>query len=236
MEKIILFSFYIIIELIYIISCVKAIIQISIYLRNNGELKTLSWSLIVMLSCGIIATIIRPLYPNHFITKIIFTSFFIFELFSLYILKEYSLKNKLPKAIITSLLCICLIYLIIIGLSDYNFNLYNIFFVIESLIAGTISLLYFLRLNDSISIKNLTEDPITLMMLALFFSFGIPLSYTSSFISFEYMNTNFLKSPSKQDVITLLFISRIGTFCYIVFNLFIIKALKCKHTFHIGRQ
>ena len=189
-----------------------------------------------MLCCGIIATIIRPIYPNHFITKIIFTSFFIFELINLYILKEYSHKSKILKVVINLLLCICLIYLITLALFDYNFNLYNIFFVIESLIAGTISLLYFLQLNNSISVKILIEDPITLIMLALFFSFGIPLSYTSSFISFEYMNSNFLKTPSKQDAIALLIISRIGTICYIVFNLFIIKALKWKQTYTNGLQ
>ena len=234
MEKTLLLSIYIIIESLYIITCIKALLQIRIYLRNNGEFKTLSLSLCLMLVCGIIATILRPICEDHIVTKIVFTSFFIFELLNLYLIKEYALKSKIIKKTLTLLLLLCLIYLIIIGISHYNTNSFNIFFVFESLIAGTISLLYFIQLSSSISTKNLNEDPMTFIMLALFFCFGMPLSYTSSFISFEYMNPDYLKSLNRSDAIVMFLISRIGTICYIVFNLFIIKALKCKQIFHIG--
>ncbi len=189
-----------------------------------------------MLLCGIIATILKPFYRHHIITKIIFTSFFIFELITLYLIKEIALKNRILKIILSALLSLCLIYLIITAVSNYSNHAFNIFFVFESLIAGTISLLYFIQLGPIISTKNLIEDPITLIMLALFFCFGLPLSYTSSFISFELIRPDYLKTLTKQDSIMMFVISRIGTICYIVFNIFIIKAMKCKQISHFGYQ
>jgi len=236
MTKILPISIYIIIELIYIISCIKVIIKIRPFVNSNIQLRPFCLSLLIMLTSGIICTIIKPFFLNSPIERIFFTSFFIFEIISLYLIQEYALRTKVLKFCLTLSLFTCLIYIIKLGLLDYNFNAYNIFFVFESIIAGTIAMVYFLQLNYSISLKNLNEDPLTFIMLGFFFCFSLPLSYTSSFISIEYMNPNSLKILNRQDAIIFLLISRIGTVCYIVFNLFILKAMKCKLILHTGHQ
>lgn len=107
---------------------------------------------------------------------------------------------------------------------------YDPLFAYESLIAASISFAYFQQLGDNNEIKNLIEDPITLIMLGLFFCYSLPFIYNSVMTAINYMDSSFYTKiiGSKYDGFILACISRVGTLCYLIFNLFIYKAFKCR--------
>jgi len=98
----------------------------------------------------------------------------------------------------------------------------------------TISMTYFMELGHTITVKNVMEDPFTILMMGLFFCFGMPLSLCSVILSLNIINPNYFSDLKFEDKVLIVTISLVGTLCYVIFNFFIIKAFKCKQPIHIG--
>lgn len=230
-KKLVYFSIAIAIEVIYIISCLIVIPHIYRYSKKaTGQIRTFSITLLFFLITAILATILQGVNSQHKLSRIILTSNLLLELSYLFVLQKYFINNKVMNKLFISLLLFCAFYIIRLGLMNWKNETYVPLFVLETLIAGTISLTYFIELSSKITYKNVFEEPITLIMLGLFFCFGLPLSFYSCISVINYTNPNFKIETEETFKYVLAYMSRISTICYIVFNLFILKAFKCRTT------
>ena len=196
--------------------------------------KLLSLLICFYLVFGFLSNIFWNYNPTWPFSRTIFTFFLLFEIFYLYQLQELAIQNRKLKYIYRFLLIIAVPYILRLFFIKYYHDVYNTLFLLESLVAVTISLTYFLELSASITRNNVMDDPITILMMGIFFCFGMPLSLSSSILFLQLFNPNYFKDLIIIDKIIFTAISLLGTLCYVIFNLFIIKAFKCKQAIHIG--
>ena len=201
---------------------------------GNPKTKLLSLLICIYLVFGFLSNIFWNYNPRWLFSRTIFTFFLLFEIFYVYQLQELAIQNRKLKYIYRFLLIISVPYILKLFFIKYYHDVYNILFLFESLVAVTISMTYFLELSATITRNNVMDDPITILMMGLFFCFGMPLSLSSSVMSLNFINPNYYNNLKFIDKIIFITVSHVGTLCYVIFNLFIIKAFKCKQTIHTG--
>lgn len=165
-----------------------------------------------------------------------FILFLIAEISYLWYLMNLSLKSLKLRITFSFLLISVLSMIPYLASKEYIETLYDPLFAVESLIASSISFAYFTQLGDEIKNKNVLEDPITLIMLGLFFCYSLPFAYNTTIAIINFIEpTLFNKIKSKEfDRFLLITISRVGTICYIILNIFFYKAFKWKTQVQIG--
>lgn len=215
----------------YLVTCFIAIYQIhKTRKKSRDNFKAIRIVFLFFLTTAILATFFQIINPHLLVSRIIVTSNLIIEIAYLFILQKNYIYNRRLKIAFTLLLTFCTFYTIKLSFSKWDVISYVPLYTLETLIAGTISLTFFVELNTRISIKNILNDPITLIMMGLFFCFGIPLSFYSSMTLIASTNPNFELETSIEFKQIIAYLSRFSTICYIVFNIFIIKAFKCIQT------
>lgn len=147
-----------------------------------------------------------------------------------------SIKSVRLRLLFTILLSVLLLTIPFFASQEYKETLYDPLFALESLIASSISFAYFTQLGDEIKNKNVLEDPITLIMLGLFFCYSLPFAYNTTIAAINIIEPTLFKKieTNKFDRFLLVTISRVGTICYIVLNIFFYKAFKWKPKVQIG--
>jgi hypothetical protein len=147
-----------------------------------------------------------------------------------------SLNRQRLRVIFTILLISMVLMIPFLATKEYSETLYDPLFAAESLIASSISFAYFTQLGDEIKNKNVLEDPITLIMLGLFFCYSLPFAYNTTITVINVIEPSlFNKIRSKEfDRFLLITISRVGTICYIILNIFFYKAFKWKTQVQTG--
>jgi hypothetical protein len=227
-KKWILLIIILLIELIYIIGCVKAIKVLCIYLKKGNTIhRYLVITLILFLFSAITATVFQIINPQLPLSRIIITINLILEISYLYFLKQNYLISNNTKNIFSILLAICIIAIFKIGFYKWDTFSYTPIYILETLIAGTISLSFFIELNTKIT-TNIFENPIVYLMLGLFICFGLPFSFYSSMFIVHRIYPDFMDSLERKHKYIIIILSRISTICYIVFNFFITKAFRWK--------
>jgi hypothetical protein len=147
-----------------------------------------------------------------------------------------SLKSKALLRLFSVLFGILLLFLPFFVFKGYKETLYDPLFAVESLLASSISYAYFTQLGDEIKFKNVLKDKITLVMLGLFFCYSLPFAYNTTTAAINIFEPGLLTHIKNNnfDFFLLITISRVGTVCYIILNIFFYKAFKWKTTVQIG--
>lgn len=200
--------------------------------RGKSNLTKLSLLICLYLVFGFLSNIFFNYNPRLTISRLIFTCFLLFEIFYLFQLQEIAIQNKKLKNIFRLLILITIPYIIKLSFVDYHYSIYYSLFLFESLVAATLSVTYFIQLGSEITKKNVFAEPVTILMMGLFFCFGMPLSFSSSILTVEFINKDIFSHHNEinnnQSLVIFMSISLIETLCYVVFNLFILKAFTCK--------
>lgn len=233
----ILSLFFLIIELAYLVSCFIVIIRIIKYRRQNSNNRTITVSTLIFLAACILGSIMHNI-PST-VGKIgtpIFVLFLIVEILYLLIITLVALRSQKLRLIFGALLIAGLIFIPFLALREWNDVTYDPLFAYESLIATSISFAYFLQLGDEIKTINVLKNPVTLLMLGLFFCYSLPFAYNTTMATINLLDPDFYPSIQKsfKDRMLLLFVSRVGTVCYLIFNIFIYKAFECKTQIPVG--
>jgi hypothetical protein len=234
----ILLILFIAIELLYLVTCVITIHKIITYRKTTSDNRTLSISTIAFLmSCiaGSIVNNIHDMLGERFAVPI-FILFLVVEILYLLIITQIALNNTRMKPALSLLLLCSLLFIPYLASKKWTAGSYDPLFAYESLIVTSISFTYFLQLGYEIKIKNVLKDPVTLIVLGLFFCYSLPFAYNTVMTVSNLLERNFYQNirQSKYDHFLLAFVSRVGTLCYIIFNIFIYKAFKCKKQVPVG--
>jgi lipid-A-disaccharide synthase-like uncharacterized protein len=229
---------FIVVELLYLVSCAITIQRVIKYRKTTNENRTVSLFTIIFLASCIFGSIIHSVQIK-LVEKFAVPAFIVFvviELFYLFIITQKALHNAKIKGVLSILLLSSLLFIPFIVKKQGGGVSFDPLFAYESLIATSISFAYFLQLGNEIKIKNVLEDPITLIMLGLFFCYSLPFAYNTAMAAVNIIDNDFYSNikKSKYDVVLLGFVSRVGTICYIILNIFISKAFKCRTQAPVG--
>ncbi len=233
-----LYLLFILIELVYIASCIITIQRVLKYKKVTGQNRILANSTIIFLSSCILGSIVHNIHVKM-VEKLampFFILFLVVEIIYLLIITQIVLNNNRIKILLSTLLLSSLLFIPYLATKQWTGVSYDPLFAYESLIATSISFAYFLQLGDDIKLKNVLEDPITIIMLGLFFCYSLPFAYNTVMAAINFIDGDFYKRirSSKYDIALLGLVSRVGTICYIIFNFFIYKAFKCKTQTQVG--
>lgn len=143
--------------------------------------------------------------------------------------------NKLTSKLITTSLIVSL-YFAIKTIGIYSVDNYsveenvNFFFIFESFVASTASLIYFLELRTKISSEKVMDNPKTLLILGVFFCFLPPMVISVQIATTNYFGVFPEKIIPDRTAYELLKIFEwlLSSCSYLVLMLFINKALKKK--------
>ena len=165
-----------------------------------------------------------------------FIMFIVSEIFYIWYIMNISLRSKSLRILFTILFVTLLLTLPFLVSKTYNETLFDPFFAVESLLASSVSFAYFLQLGDEIKYKNVLEDKITLINLGLFFCYSLPFAYNTTVAAINILEPELFDHVKSNivDRFLLITISRVGTLCYIVLNIFLLKAFKWKTPVQIG--
>jgi hypothetical protein len=165
-----------------------------------------------------------------------FILFLVAEISYLWFVMKSSLKSFRSRLLFTILLSALLSTIPFLASQEYKETLYDPLFALESLIASSISFTYFTQLGSEINSKNVLEDPITLIMLGLFFCYSLPFAYNTTIAAINIIEPELFKEIKTKefDRFLLITISRVGTICYIILNIFFYKAFKWRPKVQIG--
>jgi hypothetical protein len=168
--------------------------------------------------------------------QIPFIMFIVAEILYLWFVMKISLKSKALKGLFSVLFGILLLPLPFYIFKSYNETLYDPLFAAESLLASSVSYVYFTQLGDEIKLKNVLTDKITLVMLGLFFCYSLPFAYNTTITAINFFEPSLFNRIKNNsfDFFLLITISRVGTVCYIILNIFFYKAFKWKPPVQIG--
>jgi hypothetical protein len=229
---------FVLIELVYLASCIVSIQRVLKYKNTTAEIRILANSTILFLSSCILGSI-----AHNFQTIIgeklalpFFILFLVVEILYLVTISRIALENPRVKTSLCALLLSSLLFIPYLATKKWTgFSFYPLF-AYESLIATSISFAFFLQLGDEKNIKNVFEDPKAIIMLGLFFCYSIPFAYNSVMAAINLIDENFYAKimASKYDKVLLTSISRVGTICYLILNIFIYKAFECKTQTQVG--
>ncbi len=233
----ILYLVYLVIELAYFVSCVVAVVRIIKYSRTHSDNRIIALSTLTFLFACILGSIVHNI-PNRFGKGAaqIFSIFLVIELLYLLVITVIALRSKKLKIAFSILLIAGLLFIPFFAAGQWNESTYDPLFAYESLIATSISFAYFIQLGDDIKNINLLKDPITLIMLGLFFCYSLPFAYSTTMATINFFDPNFYPNMEKSstDRMLLVFVSRVGTICYLIFNIFIYKAFECRTPARVG--
>lgn len=228
---------YVLIEVLYPITCIVVMRRILRYNKMNPDCdNTLPTATLFFLGFCVLGIISHNKGVIEVFGQIPFTLFLIAEISYLWFVMKLSLKNFRLQLLFTILLVALMSTIPFLASQEYKETLYDPLFAIESLIASSISFAYFTQLGDEIKTKNVLKDPITLVMLGLFFCYSLPFAYNTTIAAINIIEpTLFIKIKTKEfDRFLLITISRVGTICYIILNIFFFKAFKWKPKAQIG--
>jgi lipid-A-disaccharide synthase-like uncharacterized protein len=225
------------IEITYFTSCIIVIIRILRYRKRTSQNSTITLStLVFVIAC--IAALIAHNFSNRNdkIGLTVFVTFLIIEITYLLIITLVAIRSNKLKIIFGVLLLSGLVFIPFLATKAWTDITFDPLFAYESLIATSISFAYFIQLGDQIKTTNVLRDPVTLLMLGLFFCYSMPFAYNTTMATISFIDPNFYPSirNSYQDRLLLIGVSRVGTICYIIFNIFIYKAFKCKTQIQVG--
>jgi lipid-A-disaccharide synthase-like uncharacterized protein len=166
----------------------------------------------------------------------IFVLFLIIEIIYLIIITLVALQSQKLKLVFGALLTVGLTFIPFLAVREWNDVTYDPLFAYESLIATSISFAYFIQIGEDIKTINVLKDPITLLMLGLFFCYSLPFAYNTTMATINFIDPDFYPSirKSSNDRMLLWIVSRVGTLCYLILNIFIYKAFKCKTQAPVG--
>jgi hypothetical protein len=166
----------------------------------------------------------------------VFILFLVVEILYLLIITQIALNNTRMKSALSLLLLCSLLFIPYLASKKWTWVSFDPVFAYESLIATSISFTYFLQLGDEIKTKNVLEDPVTLIVLGLFFCYSLPFAYNTVMAVSNLLDPNIYQNieQSKYDLLLFATVSRVGTLCYIILNIFIYKAFKCKKQAPVG--
>ncbi len=223
---------YIVIELVYLISIIYVIIHGTHFLKTciDKRLKFLAKVILIFSALSFMSTIMINVVNHSLPQRIIYFLYLATEILEIFLIMRIAIPISKENFLLKVLLYGCTAYLIYLSVKLENFTSYYPFFAVESFVAGSIALLYFRAITQNLEKLNLFDQPITWIILGLFFCYSLPLAfYTfSSFVAlFDQNADNFYSSIGKSKVILFGILSRLMTVSYIVFNYFLIKAFKC---------
>jgi len=227
---------YGLLELVYIISTFMLTIRI-IKNRNHVSInKNLLWSTIFFLSFCILGYFGHKGLIVDYIGTLPSKIFLFSEIVYLFLISSICLKQAKTKIFLAVLMLLATALYIYLIRRNTGTSGYDSLFALESLIASSIAFAYFSQLKDKIDVKPIMDDPVTLIMLGLFFCYSLPFAYNFAMALVDYFNPDFLLNirSSITDLFLLATVSRIGTICYLVFNIFLFKAFKCPQSNQVG--
>lgn len=165
-----------------------------------------------------------------------FVFFLLVELAYIWKISSLAIRDKRIKYVLAGLFFTLSSYLAYLSFQPYHILLYDPFFAIESFVIVTVSFLYFLQLGDEISTQNVLQNRITILMLGIFICYSLPFIYNSSRAIIWLLEPNYLDTITNdfEKNFVLLSLSLVGNVCYLILNLFIYKAFKCKTEVHLG--
>jgi|694.fasta_scaffold00253_29 hypothetical protein len=229
--------FIFLMEAVYLASCLIVIIRVIKYRTVNSDNALVTLSTLIFLAACIIGSISHT-SPSTFgrIARHMFAFFLIIEIVYLTIIMLVALRSPKPKLLFSVLLFPCIVIIPFLAMQERSNVTYDLLFAYESLIATSISFAYFLQLSDKIKKINVLDEPVTLLMLGLFFCNSLPFAYNTTIATINLLDPSFftrIEEYSKEGMLLLL-VSKVGTLCYIVLNIFIYKAFKCKKQAPVG--
>jgi len=115
-----------------------------------------------------------------------------------------------------------------IGMLSLSFD-FQLFYMLESILASTMAIFYFFELRSKLSETNLLNDPHTLIMLGIFFCFLIPVNYNIAYFTYVNIEKNdftreLIKDPTTFNLSILSYI--ITRFSMILLTVFFYRAVK----------
>lgn len=212
-------------------------IRIYKYMKNsedqNKVLSRVTFAFLAFCILGVISH--NKGFINEF-GQIPFLMFIVAELLYLWFVMKISLRSKVSIGFFSVLFGILLLCLPFLVFRTYKQTIYDPLFAAESLLASSISYAYFSQLGNEINFKNVLEDKITLVMLGLFFCYSLPFAYNTTVAAINIFEPELLNRirNNKFDQFLLITISRVGTLCYIILNIFFYKAFKWKTPVQVG--
>jgi len=212
-------------------------VRIYKYMKNSEEQdKVLSKVTFIFLAFCVLGIIS---HNKGFITEfgqIPFIMFIVAEILYLWFVMKISIKRKALIGLFSVLFGILLLTLPFLVFKAYKETQYDPLFAAESLLASSVSYAYFTQLGDEIKFKNVLEDKITLVMLGLFFCYSLPFAYNTTVAAINIFEPDLFNRirNNNLDRFLLITISRVGTVCYIILNIFFYKAFKWKTPVQIG--